>query len=565
MAMNKSSYKYFFEKFVKSHAVTLAVLLSLNFLGMLFSLISPLLTKSLVDDVFIGGRTELFKYILLGTIGIYTISSFSSYVSSYLKGRLDLVIFRYVAEDIFNSIQYASLRKTQEMKIGDLLSRITGNARLSIYIFTYIFPEFLLNLLRICTPCIIMFYLSYQLALIIMVPIFLFLASSLIFGGKLEHKQRISLEKTASLYSFLKEILSIIPLIKVFGLESWSLGKFNEQINDYYDTTMDYTKTSSLSSSIGSLIYGVPMVLLIFFGGTMTIQGYLSLGTFTAFMSYVSLFFTPISQLFNLWTSYKSSSPAFDRINDVLCLEPDNSGNERLIVKDGVIKFVDVWFSYDNRSILQGFNATFRKGLNYIVGDNGTGKSTILKLLCALYSLERGYITIDEQNIVNVKKTDLRRNISIIFSDPYLFDASIYENILIGNLSAHEENVVHAAKLVRIHEFISSLPDGYKTQVGEDGLRLSSGEKQKISLARAVLKNSPIVLLDEVTKSIDSESRKLINEVIRTLKKEKTIIIITHNLDEIDINSNIISLEQKNCRTESINCSNDLPISRLVL
>jgi len=275
-------------------------------------------------------------------------------------------------------------------------------------------------------------------------------------------------------------------------------------------------------------------------------QGSLTIGTFTLFLSNIALVFGPISQFAYLWSYYKSSSPSFERVEEILHLERDIGGYEGLIIKNGKVDFNNISFSYNDRYILQGFNATFNRGLNYVIGENGTGKSTILKLLCALYPLEKGSIEIDGQDIAMVKNADLRKNISMIFSEPYLFDGSIYENILIGNLLASEEEVKSAAKLVRIHEFITNLPQGYKTQVGESGLKLSSGEKQKIALARAILKDSPIILLDEVTKSIDADSRRSINEVIKSLKNEKTIIIVTHDTNEIEYDSNKIYLGQKN-------------------
>jgi len=536
------SYKYFFMRFIRPHATIMSTLIVLSFTSTLFSLVTPILEKSLVDDVFIGRRTDLLGYILIATAGIYIVSSLSTFFSSYKKGKLDLILFNDVANEAFNSIQIAPIMETQEMKVGDLLSRIVVNTRSAINMFTFIIPEFIINSIRVITPVIIMLFLDMKLAIVVIIPALLFLVPMIFFGKRLEDTQRTSLAKTAEIYSFLKENLSMIPLIKVFGLERWSQSKFNEQMKDYYDASMDYTKNSSLNSSVESLMFGVPMILLILLGSPMVMNGSLTIGTFTAFMSYIALFFAPIRQFSFLWSFYKSSSPAFDRVNKILKLENDNGGEKELAIKDGSIEFEDVWFSYNSRSILCDFSANFRKGLNYIVGDNGVGKSTILKLLCSLYPLERGHIKIDGQDISNIKKLDLRKKISMIFSEPYLFDGSIYENIHIGSLSASKEEVIHAAKQVSVHEFVISLSQGYETQVGENGLKLSSGEKQKIALARAVLKNSPIILLDEVTKSIDADSRRSINEVIKRLKNEKTIIIITHNTNEIERGSNVVYL-----------------------
>ena len=258
--------------------------------------------------------------------------------------------------------------------------------------------------------------------------------------------QKAFLEINASIYSFLKENLSIIPLLKVFNLEKWSQNRFNNQMDDYYGISLNYTKTSSLNSSLSSLIFGVPIVLLITFGGYMVIDGSISLGTFTAFLSYTSIFFSPISQLSGIWTSYKSSLPAFDRVKEVIDMESEKGLDKEITITNGEIKFENVWFSYDNRYILNDFNATFKKGLNYIVGDNGTGKSTILKLICSLYPVEKGSIKVDGQDIVEIKREGLIKNISMIFSDPFLFDGSIYENIKIGNLEASKRKISKGCK-----------------------------------------------------------------------------------------------------------------------
>ncbi|MGB7968004.1 MAG: ABC transporter ATP-binding protein [Methanobacterium sp.] len=542
--MIKESFKFFFSKFIRKHIPTLILIFVLSIFTLLFSFISPLLIRSLVDNVFVGRVQGLFIYIILAIIGMYIVSSISSYFNSYVTGKLSLVLLKEVSESIFNVVQFASLKSSQTIKVGDMITRIMGNTQIAINIPVRIIPSLFMSVVSIVVPFAIMLTLNYKLAIIVMSPVVLFALSSAIFGKRMEKIQKAFLTVNASIYSFLKENLSIIPLVKVFNLESWSQNRFNHQINDYYSISLNYTKISSLNSSLSSLILGVPIVLLITFGGYMVIGGTISLGTFTAFLSYTSIFFSPISQLSSIWTSYKSSLPAFDRLKEIYDMEPENNIDDVIAIKKGIITFENVWFSYDNRTILKGFNATFIHGLNYIVGDNGTGKSTILKLICSLYSADKGNIKIDGQDINEIKRNSLIKNVSMIFSDPYLFDGTIYENIRIGNLDATKEEIISVSKLVNVHDFIESTTDKYDTEVGENGLMLSSGEKQKIALARAILKNSPIILLDEVTKSIDKDSRDSINNVIMNLMTEKTVIIVTHNSNEININSNIIHLDE---------------------
>ncbi|AXV39123.1 ABC transporter ATP-binding protein [Methanobacterium sp. BAmetb5] len=541
--MTKTSFLSFSRKFIKPHWGTLSLILFLTISSLLFTFISPLLLKTLVDDVFVAKNLNIFAYIIAGIIVMYLISAVSSYFNSFITGKLQLTLLKEVSECAYSAVQSAPLKSTQNIKVGDLITRIMGNTQIAINIPVRIIPQLFTCMASIFVPFLIMLSLNFQLALIIMSPVILFIVLSALFGAKMEEIQKKFLEDNAQVYSFLKENLAIIPLIKVFNLEKWSQKRFSYQMDEYYNTSITYTRTSSLNSSLSSLIMAVPVVLLIGFGGYMVIYGSLSLGTFTAFLSYTSIFFTPISQLSGIWTSYKSALPAFDRIEEILDLEEKESRTQSLAIDEGTIELDDVWFSYHHRKVLKGFQATFTQGLNYIVGDNGKGKSTILKLICNLYNVDKGCIKIDGQDISQVERESLRSSISMIFSETYLFDGSIYDNILIGNLDASQEDVVRVAKMVKLHEFVLSTPQKYDTPVGEGGLMLSSGEKQKIALARAVLKNSPIILLDEVTKSIDADSRKAINQVISILKNEKTVIIVTHHEGDRVAEGNVIPIK----------------------
>lgn len=405
----ENGYKKFYLSFVRPQLLVIIFLLGLNLIGILFSLLSPLLTRSLIDDVFLGKRLELFGFVLLGIGGIYAVSAVSNYFASYLQGRLNLSLFGKITEECFNVLQFAPLEETLQMKTGDLLSRLTGNVRSAIQIFSSILPQLFISIIGIVAPLVIMLRLNVQLTLLVMPPLFLFAFFSVFFGKRIKSKQKKSLERSASLHSLLKEFLSALPLIKVFGLEKGSRKKMGEEIKGYYDSTLNVTKISSLSGSIDSLVYGLPMVLLFGAGGWMVIQGSLSLGTLIAFLGYVGAFFSPVGNLSRLWTSYKSSSAAFERIDEIFSLQPERTGNEMLVIKDGTIKLRNLCFSYGEKKLFKNLNATFERGINYIIGENGSGKTTLLKLLCDLYSPEKGEILLDGKGISKVKKESLKK------------------------------------------------------------------------------------------------------------------------------------------------------------
>lgn len=544
MRTSGSKLSSFFSSFVRPYLGYIVFLIILSLIAMAFSLIEPLLMRSMIDDVFIGKNTALFWRIIIFILAFYTVSATSNYFSIYMNGKLNAGLSRDVEGEVFYLMQSISMDEIHKIRTGDIMSRVMGDTAVSIQIFTSIIPQFIISLVGIIVPFFIMFYLDKGLTVIAMLPLALFIISSRTYGEKIKARQKKSLEASAAARSFLKESLSILPLVKAFSLKEHMSDKFRTTLDDVYSSSLGYTKTSALYGSLNSLIYSLPTILLLIFGGFGVINGVITIGTLTAFISYTAQFFSPIRTISNLWSQFKSSSASFDRMQEILEMKKDTFGDEELRITEGRVTFKDVRFSYDGcRPVLQGVSFECRKGLNYITGDNGCGKSTLLKLLCGFYLPESGSIMIDGQDIRNVREEDLRKSISILFQDPLLSGTTIYENIAFGKTSATTEQIVKAAELARADDFIRNLSQGYDTPVGEEGADLSGGEKQKIALTRALLKNAPILLLDEVTKSIDAKSKKDIYEVLRALKNDKTILIVTHDSSEVEEGSNVIHIK----------------------
>ena len=530
---------------ILSHLFAIIALVLLSLFGTLFSLATPMILGRLIDSVLVGKDTSLLVPIILGMSGLFLLSALSGYLSNIIRGRLNLVLFKELAHDFFGAVQEASLTDLQKIKTGDLLTRTIGNTYTAVSTVTSILPQIIVTIVGFILPFTIMFALNPNLAVIISCPIVLFIISSVYYGNKVKKYQRDSLDFAAGMNSFLKEAYSIVPLTKVFLLEQWVREKFDAHLAKYYDASYDVVRVSSMSSSVGMVIYGIPTLLVLIFGSMEVISGTMSLGTFTAFMGYIGMFYSPVQLLSMYWTTYKSSLASFDRVGEVFSLKKEQWGKNTLPSRVEKIEFDTIGFSYGPRAVLKDFSATFVQGRNYLIGDNGSGKSTLIKLLCGLYRPDKGSIIIGGEDLASLSRESLRKSVSVVFADALVFDGTIYENIFIGDMSASREDVENAAKKAELDEFIMRLPGKYETEVGESGLNLSSGEKQKIALARVILRDSPIIIFDEFTRSIDIESKKSIFSVIRKMD-DKIIIIITHVHQEIENNCNLVEIEKNN-------------------
>jgi ABC-type bacteriocin/lantibiotic exporter with double-glycine peptidase domain len=524
---------------LKKHKLSLIIVILTSVFSFSFEFTNPLFFKIIIDNIFINKELYYLNLVIAGIILFFFVSAISTYFNIYFLNKLEYSLYKDISEELYDKVLNSPINH-ETNNVGDLMARITGNVQIMSGIISQIFEMFM-SLLMIFFPLIIMCYINSYLTLIIVSPCILFLILNYFLGKKVEFYQSKVLAINGSLYSFLKDSLSVFLMLKVFNLNNWSQKKFVDKNSGYYDIGVKTGKFIALDNSLNFLFVSIFTILFIIIGGYMVIEDSITLGTFVTFLTYINMFFSPISRLSTLWMHYKSSLPAIDRINEIKEIKVENSGDQKLNITNGEISFNKVDFAYENNKILNNFNAKFNEGLNYIVGENGAGKSTIILLICGLYKVNKGIITIDDQNINQIESTNLLSHVSTVFSYPYLFKGSIYENILVGNLKANKEDVKEVCRLVELDGFINSKEEGYDYDVGEAGQFLSSGEGQKVALARALIRNSPILLLDEATKSIDEETRNIINNILNKLKN-KTIIVITHNLEEIIPNSNVIKI-----------------------
>jgi ATP-binding cassette subfamily B protein/subfamily B ATP-binding cassette protein MsbA len=352
----------------------------------------------------------------------------------------------------------------------------------------------------------------------------------------------------------LNDNLSGIREIKAFTRESEESQRIDERIESYYRSNLSALKLMATFQPFVEFTSSLGTIIVIYFGGKLALQGILPISDLVAFFLYLEMFYTPVRNLSGAWEAIQSSLAGADRVAGLMAEDEEpNTVPGAIEIKNrvkGDIKLQDVGFAYVTENpVLENVNLEIpARSVVALVGPTGVGKSTLVSLIPRFYDISSGTITLDGHNIQNYTLDSLRQQISIVLQDVFLFYGTIRENILFGRPDASEGEVIAAAKTANAHDFIEQMPDGYDTMIGERGVKLSGGQKQRISIARAVLKDAPILILDEATSSVDTETELLIQQALERLMKGRTTIIIAHRLSTVRSADKIVVLDEKTIR-----------------
>jgi subfamily B ATP-binding cassette protein MsbA len=395
-----------------------------------------------------------------------------------------------------------------------------------------------------------MFYQNWRLALfaIIMMPLAAFVAKSL--GKRINKAVAISAKIEGNITSYLSEIIKGNRMIKIYQQENFEFDRSSKKIDERTNIQIKIGKILIRATPIMECLTGIMIGGFIYYSGFMISSGQMEINNFFSFLTAMMLAYQPIRSLATINMLFNQGAVGAGRVFDVLDAEPsikEISSAQNLNIKKGNVVFEEVNFSYPNtqEQAIKNINISIKGGTTTaLVGHSGAGKSTIINLLPRFYDPKEGKIYIDEQNIRSITLSSLRKNISMVSQDIILFDDTVRANIAYANMNASEKQIKDACDFAAATEFIDKLPEKFETIIGENGIRLSGGQKQRISIARAVLKNSPIILLDEATSSLDAESEEKVQNAVMNLTKNKTTLVIAHRLSTIIRADKIIVLNQ---------------------
>jgi ATP-binding cassette subfamily B protein len=483
-------------------------------------------------------------------LAVYLARAGLQFVRSYLAHIAGWGVVADIRKYIYAHMQRLSLRFYEDKQVGQLMSNVVNDTDLFEQFISHAIPDVVVNLITFIGVTIVLVNLNWKLTLLSMLPIPLVVLSLRAYARLVRPAFRNRQKELGDLNAMLNDNLSGLREIKAFTRESHQSDRIYRRIDLYRNSLLNALRLMATFQPFVEFTSSLGTLIVVYFGGRMAFGQVLPLADLVAFFLYLDMFYAPVRNLSSAWEAVQSSLAGADRVAGLLA-EPEEplTSPEALNVPQpvhGEISFQNVSFEYQTGDIvLDDINLEIpAQSITALVGPTGVGKSTLVSLIPRFYDVTRGSITLDGRDLREYTLDSLRQQISIVLQDVFLFYGTVRENVMFGNPDASEEEMVTACQTANAHEFIMQLSDGYDTLVGERGVRLSGGQKQRLSIARALLKDAPILILDEATSSVDTETEQLIQQALERLVKGRTTLIIAHRLSTVRNAQQIVVLEE---------------------
>ncbi|CAN1597205.1 MdlB ABC-type multidrug transport system, ATPase and permease components [Candidatus Pelagibacterales bacterium] len=516
--------------------------LSITFIFIVLTSLTTAATAWLLDpaikEIFENKNKQMLYLIPLAIVFTFIIKAFSIYGTRIITIKVGIKIIKNIQTLMAQKFLLSDISYITKKHSGKYLSNFTNDTTILFTVLIGVVVTLFKETFTLIALLTLMFYHDWQLSLLAMIMIPVAAISSKNIGKKMGKKVHVSLEASDKFMKFLSEIIKGSWLIKIYQKEEDELKKISMIIDERFKAIRKVEQTRLGAGPIMEIISAIAIAIVVFFAGYRSMQGAITLGEFVSFLAALMLAYQPVRALAGINVGIQEGITAAKRIYEIIDQKNEIYNDENapsLKLKNATLEFKNISFTYpDGTDALKNLSAKIEGGKKVgLVGISGSGKTTFLNLIPRFFNLKHGTILIDDQNINNINLNSLRKEISIVSQDVILFDDTIRSNILYGNASASDDAIINACKFAAAHEFIEKLPNKYETIIGENGIKLSGGQKQRLSIARAILKDSPIILLDEATSSLDSESEAVIQKAIENLTKNKTTIIIAHRLSTI--------------------------------
>ena len=493
---------------------------------------------NIVQSTFGQGKFAILNFTVLAVILIAIIGAISSYVEKYMTTTVGQWVMHDMRRTLYHHIQRLSLSFHDQKRTGDLISRVTSDIDSIQSFITSALLGGLVNILTLVGMIGVMFYLNWKFTLIALTVAPLLFIVVYTFTHRIKKAARDVRKKESQIVSIIEEVLSSMRVVKAFAREDYEQKRFEQESLESVEAALKARNLKAKLTPVVEIIVAAGTCLVLWYGARLVLSGQISSGVLVVFFLYLGKLYKPMRELSKMTDTYSKAAVGFERIQEVLETEgqvrdsPQARNAPRL---KGGVAFDHVQFGYnDAQLILQDVSFAIEPGqVAAFVGPTGTGKTTIISLIPRFYDPNSGRVLLDGTDVRHFKQRSLRQQISFVLQETLLFHAPIWHNIAYGKPEASREEIIRAAQAANAHEFIEKMPEGYDTMVGERGVTLSGGQRQRIAIARAIIRNSPILILDEPTSGLDAASEELVFEALNRLMEDKTCIVIAHRLATI--------------------------------